>query len=145
MESSGALNFEENGIPQTNISNLDIEYESLKKIIHQLGNLPLALEHAGAYIYRRQYSFTRYLQEFENSITHIFNTSSNQKGNHNRSVFAAWELSFEAIQKENPAAAELLLLCGYLDNRDIPEMFLQKGLGLPEHGKISFPTNNQGW
>ena len=127
---------------KTNIRPLDIDHESLKKIIHQLGNLPLALEQAGAYIYRRQYSFTRYLQDFETSITHVFNTGSNQIGNRNRSVFAAWELSFKAIQKENPAAADLLLLCGYLDNRDIPEALLQKGLGLPAHGKILFPTNN---
>ena len=110
----------------------------MKKIIHQLGNLPLALEQAGAYIHRRQYSFTRYLQEFEDSITHVFNTSSKQKKKQNRSVFAAWELSFEAIQKENPAAADLLLLCGYLDNRDIPEELVEKGLKLPEHGNYIF-------
>lgn len=73
---------------------------------------------------------------------HVFN-DSNQKqlaGKHGRSVFAAWELSFEIIQKENPAAADLLLLCGFLDNRDIPEELLQKGLKLPEHGKQPHPN-----
>ena len=116
----------------------NLENESLTKIVHLLGNLPLALEQVGTYIHHRQYSFTRYVREFENSITHVLN--SNQKrlsGKHNRSVFAAWELSFEAIEKENRQAADLLLLCGYLNNRDIPEELLRKGLKLPEHGKSS--------
>lgn len=109
-------------------------------IIHKLGNLPLALEQAGAYIHRRQYSFSRYLREFEESITQVFNNSPGRlSGKHNRSLFAAWELSFEAIQTENPKAADLLLLCGYLDNKDIPEELLRRGLELPENGKISFP------
>lgn len=109
----------------------------MKKIIHKLGNLPLALEQAGTYIHRRQYSFTRYLREFGASITHVFN-SNQQSQKHNRSVFAAWELSLEAIRNENSLAVEVLSLCGYLNNRDIPEELLQKCFKLPANGKMQF-------
>ena len=108
----------------------------MKKIIHHLGNLPLALEQAGTYISRRQYSFTRYLQEFEDSITHSNQGSLSERLN--QSVSATWELSFKAIQEENPVAADLLLLCGYLNNRDLPEQLLQECLKLPERGKSYF-------
>lgn len=107
-------------------------------ILQKLGNLPLALEQVGAYINRRQYSFTRYLKEFEDSITHVLNSKDKRlSGKQNRSVFASWELSFDAVQKENPKAADLLLLCGYLDNDDIPEELLRKGLKLAEKGKTA--------
>ena len=55
-------------------------------------------------------------------------------GKHNKSVSATWELSFEAIKKQNPKAAELLLICGFLDNNDISEEFLQRGMKLPKNG-----------
>lgn len=103
-------------------------------------SLPLALEQAGAYIYHRQYSFTRYLQEIN---THLFNSSQRWlSGKHKKSVFAAWEISYEAIKQENPAAANLLLLCAYLDHRDIPEELLEKGLKLHKHGTIACPCTD---
>ena len=38
-----------------------------------------------------------------------------------------WEISFEAIRKERPEAAELLLLCGFLANNDLFDaMFLKR-------------------
>ena len=49
-------------------------------------------------------------------------------GKQDESVFATLELSFDAIQKQNPRAAELLLLCGFMDNEDIPEELLRRGM-----------------
>jgi len=50
------------------------------------------------------------------------------------SVFATLELSFNAIQKQNPRAGELLLLCGFMDNEDIPKELLRRGMKLSTDG-----------
>ena len=85
----------------------------------------------------------RYVKEFESSMTHVLNTNQTRlSGKYKRSVFGAWEPSFQAIRRENPQAADLLLLCGYLNNRDIPEELLRKGLKVPEHGEIPVYTHD---
>ena len=61
--------------------------------------------------------------------------TSNITRSHERSVFAAWELSFEAIKKENPKATNLLLVCGFLGNDDLCDELLRRGMGLPEDGR----------
>ena len=50
---------------------------------------------------------------------------SNQRtGNLNRNVFTTWEVSFARLSRP---AQELLLLCGFLANADIPDkLFLQE-------------------
>ena len=45
-----------------------------------------------------------------------------------KTVVTTWEISFEAVQKEDPQAAELLLLCSFLSNKDINSEFLFSGL-----------------
>jgi len=104
-------------------------------IAQKLGYLPLALDQAGAYIHVQGYPFIRYLKEFEKNI-HIryFLGGEWKVGKHNKSISASWELSFEAIQKQNPKSAELLLVCGFLDNNEISEELLQRGMKLPKNG-----------
>jgi len=102
-------------------------------IVQKVGYLPLALDQAGAYIHMQEYSFSRYLEKYEANVTY-FLSGRWKVGKHNRSVFATWELSFEAIQKQNPKSAELLLVCGFLDNNDILEELLQRGMKLPKNG-----------
>ncbi|KAF8473532.1 P-loop containing nucleoside triphosphate hydrolase protein [Kalaharituber pfeilii] len=101
-------------------------------IVRILGYLPLAIEQAGAYIHVHQYLFSRYLSEYNANITHLLSKKW-KVGKHGRSVFAAWDLSFNAIQDQNPNAAELLLLCGFLDNNDICEVLLRRGMKLPKN------------
>ena len=43
-------------------------------------------------------------------------------------MVTTWEISFEAIQAEDPRAARLLLLCSFLNNEDIDADFLSRGL-----------------
>ena len=95
-----------------------------------MGYLPLALDQAGAYIHMQQYSFRRYLKQNASYLL----SKEWKGGNHDRSVFATWEISFNAIDKENPKAAGLLLVCGFLDNEDICEEFLHRGRKMDRHG-----------
>ncbi|KAF8459205.1 hypothetical protein BDZ91DRAFT_742465 [Kalaharituber pfeilii] len=110
--------------------NCEHEKEAAATIVQKLGYLPLAIDQAGACIYALDSSFSRYLSEYENKVTYLLSTEW-KLGTHDRAVFAAWDLSFNAIQKQNPNAAELLLLCGFLDNNDICEELQQRGMKLP--------------
>ncbi|KAF8455069.1 P-loop containing nucleoside triphosphate hydrolase protein [Kalaharituber pfeilii] len=108
------------------------EKEAAVAIVQKLGYLPLAIEHAGAYIHVRDYLFSRYLEEYETNCTHLLSKKW-KFGKRDRSVFAAWDLSFNAIQSQNSKTAELLLLCGFLDNNDICEELLQRGMKLSKN------------
>jgi hypothetical protein len=51
--------------------------------------------------------------------------SDQRTGGLNRNVFTTWEVSFASLSRP---AQELLLLCGFLANADIPDkLFLQAG------------------
>ena len=46
---------------------------------------------------------------------------------HPESVATTWKLSFERVEKRNPAAADLLRLCAFLAPDAIPETIITKG------------------
>ena len=81
----------------------------------------------------QQYSFSRYLEQYESNANYLLRKRWKGK-KHDRSIFATWEMSFNAIEKENPKAAELLLVCGFLNNEDICEEFLRRGMKIEKHG-----------
>ena len=115
-------------------TNAYVERQAAASIAQGLGYLPLALDQAGAYIHMQQYSFIRYLREYRTNISYLLSGKWTVVGKQDESVFATLELSFNAIQKQNPRAAELLLLCGFMDNEDIPEELLRRGMGLSADG-----------
>ncbi|KAF8473561.1 P-loop containing nucleoside triphosphate hydrolase protein [Kalaharituber pfeilii] len=98
-------------------------------IVENLGYLPLAIAQAGAYINIQQCLFSYYLREYEINANRLLSRKW-KVGKDDRSVFATWELSFNAIKNQNPKATELLSLCAFLDNNDICEEFLRRGMKL---------------
>ncbi|KAF8416892.1 hypothetical protein EV426DRAFT_703238 [Tirmania nivea] len=117
---------------------LPTEQTTANTIAQELGYLPLALSQAGAYIHISQYSLSRYLKEYQANASHLLNQGKMRS--HDRSVFATWEISFKAIQEKNPKAAELLLVCGFFDHEDIPEVLLRYGLKLEADDEDSITT-----
>ena len=81
----------------------------------------------------QQYSFCRYLKQYESNAGYLLSKRW-KGGKHDRSVFTTWEISFNAIETENPKAAELLLVCGFYHNEDICEEFLRRGMRIENHG-----------
>ena len=98
-----------------------------------MGYLPLALDQAGAYIHMQQCSFSQYLEQYESNAGYLFSKRW-KGGKHDRSVFATWEISFNAIEKQNRKAAELLLVCGFFHHEDICKEFLCRGMKIEKHG-----------
>ena len=92
-------------------------------IVRKVDALPLALDQAGSYVSEMQTTFSKYLLKFESAFTTV--TANRPLGAvwqyRNDTVFTTWEVSFNAL---GPAAQELLLLFGFLDNGSIPEELL---------------------
>ena len=109
------------------------EQNTARIIAQELGYLPLALDQAGAYIQMTQYSLGRYLKEYKTNASYLLSKRW-KGGKQDRSVFATWEVSFNAIQQKTPNAARLLLICGFLNNADIWEDLLKCGMKLETHG-----------
>jgi len=106
------------------------ESDIAKQLAVKLGFLPLALTQAGSYISHTQISFQKYLSLLNGKFTTVAKKRgpecSPDQGTEDpkRTVFTTWEISFASLSHP---AQELLLLCGFLANADIPdELFVQE-------------------
>lgn len=107
-----------------------IDYDEAGRIVEKLGYLPLAIDQAGAYLRTLSKPLHAFLPLFHAN----FKTALNKKPPSSvwqygeRTVVTTWEISFEAVEKKDPKAAKLLLLCSFLFNKDINTEFLFHGL-----------------
>jgi tetratricopeptide (TPR) repeat protein len=100
-------------------------------LARELGDLPLALEQAGAYIKETGISFPDYLDRFKEDRKNLLGHS--KPLNYPDTVATTWEISFEAVQQERPVAGDLLNLCAFLAPDAIPRWMLEEGAKqLPE-------------
>ena len=103
-----------------------------------MGALPLALNQAGSYITAMQIPFSKYLFRFESAFVEVTTKKPPTVVWQYRddTVFTTWEVSFNAL---GPAAQELLLLFGFLDNESIPEELIPLERLNKEFGISEFP------
>jgi hypothetical protein len=100
-------------------------------VVEKLGLLPLAINQAGSFIARRQISFQRYLTRLDENLKLATICGAAEwpqvRGARNPTILTTWEISFASLTHP---AQELLLLCGFLANGDIPdELFdLEEGV-----------------
>jgi hypothetical protein len=89
----------------------------------------LAISQAGAFISQRRISFQRYLslvgEGFRATTAH--EAPEWPWGPRSESIWTTWEISFASLSRP---AKELLLLCGFLANEDIPEILFNLDSGL---------------
>ncbi|KAL7268584.1 hypothetical protein RUND412_008787 [Rhizina undulata] len=104
----------------------DSEIGEAQKIVKALGQLPLALDQTGAYIYRLQKSFSIYQKELDKGIKNGFNKKLDvpSLSRYRASVLTTWEISFQELPIN---ARQLLHLCAFLSNEDIPEELFRRG------------------
>ena len=93
------------------------------ELAEALGDLPLALEQAGAYMEQTGASFARYLELFQTHQQELLRRGSTAQG-YEYTVATTWEI---ALQQLPTAAADLLNLCGFLAPVDIPRGIIEKG------------------
>ena len=100
----------------------------------ELGALPLALEQAAAYITTSPIplSFTEYLEKFQAVKMRLLKqqpvTALSIEAQHRLSVHTTWELNFEFVKEQSPAAASLMRISAFLDSEDVPIDIINPGL-----------------
>jgi tetratricopeptide (TPR) repeat protein len=82
------------------------------------GDLPLALEHAAAYIEAAGITIGEYLRLFRRHPTHLLGP-----------VATTWALSFKRLERENEVATALLKLFAFLASEEIPRELARKAAG----------------
>ena len=98
------------------------------QLADELGDLPLALEQAGAYIEACGCSIADYLAMFRSRRQEVLKRGQPSQ-EYPDTVATTWELSFQKVKEASPAAADLLNLCAFLAPDDIPKELLERGGG----------------
>ncbi|MBT4735492.1 MAG: hypothetical protein HOO10_10910, partial [Candidatus Marinimicrobia bacterium] len=97
----------------------------------EMGDLPLALEQAAAYMRSATISCAGYLTRYRKYRQGMFAGATPK--NYPYTVATTWGLSMERLRAETPAAADLLHLCAFLAPDDIPRVMITDGAEhLPE-------------
>jgi len=90
-----------------------------------LGNLPLALEQAGAYIEETRITLSNYLKRFQEQQKEVLERG--KPVSYPATVTTTWEMSFKQVQEASDTGADLLNLCAFLAPDDIPKSLLVGG------------------
>jgi len=91
------------------------------ELVARLQGLPLALNQAGSYMRKTNTTVTEYIELYEQEWSrlmakqHAFASCENT----DRSILTTWTLSFNSLRSQSDAAANLLMLCSFLDGQDI--------------------------
>jgi len=81
------------------------------RIADKLGDLPLAIEQAAAWLAETGMTAREYLHLFDEKVAEILDTSNPQ--DYETSVAAAWNVSFDQLSVSSPAAHQLLQVCAF--------------------------------
>ena len=100
----------------------------------ELGALPLALEQAAAYITTSPIplSFTEYLEKYQAVKMRLLKqqpaTALSIEAQHRLSVHTTWELNFEFVKEQSPAAASMMRISAFLESENVPIDIINPGL-----------------
>ena len=89
-----------------------------------LGDLPLALEQAGAYVEQTSGSLAHYLKLLETHLGELLRLGVPL--DYQDTVATTWALALKQIQAEAPAAEDLLRLAAFLAPEDLPRPLLNE-------------------
>ena len=102
------------------------------KVVKELDGLPLALTTAGAYLENVTTSFEDYLRLYKKSWLRLQKTSPQLSSYEDRALYTTWQVTFDRIQQQNEASANLLRLWAYLDRQDLWFGLLQSEVPVKE-------------
>ncbi|MGH8905187.1 MAG: FxSxx-COOH system tetratricopeptide repeat protein [Egibacteraceae bacterium] len=111
------------------------------RLAEELGDLPLALEQAGALLAETAMSVDTYLELLEQAAGEILGESS--PTDYPVPVAAAWSLSVARVRDETPYAMDLLRRCAFFGPEPIPMELLNRGqyvLGPPLRDMLRDPV-----
>ena len=99
------------------------DVEEARRILDRLGYLPLAIDQAAAYLQKTSKSLKTYLSVFEHNFELVMKKKPPKALWLYRedTVFTTWEISYSAVQKLCPEAAEILVISSFFSNQNVPE------------------------
>jgi len=122
--------------------------EAAAQLAEELGDLPLALEQAAAYIKAARISFAAYLNLFRSRRRELWQMEKAPADYHRDTVATTWSLAMQEVKQTAPAGAEILNFCAFLGAENIPRSLLQQAARfLPEQPRelLQYPlTLNRG-
>lgn len=92
----------------------------------ELGDLPLALEQAGATLSETAMPVDQYLRLLKDQVTQIM--AEGKSLDYPYSMTAAWKLSVDALRQRLPEALELLRCCAFFGPDPIPSDVFRRGV-----------------
>jgi tetratricopeptide (TPR) repeat protein len=104
------------------------------KLAEALGDLPLALEQAAAYIDTRTNTYAGYLELFNSRRKELWEREQPPDDYH-ATIATTWSLAFEEI-KSVPMAEVMLSLCSIVAPEAIPKTLLEKALAKYEKSAV---------
>ncbi|WP_433361187.1 FxSxx-COOH system tetratricopeptide repeat protein [Streptosporangium sp. CA-115845] len=93
-------------------------HEDMNRLAEQLGDLPLALEQAGALQTETGMSVEQYLRLLDEQTAQLLD--ANKASDYPLSMTAAWSLSVSQLKAKLPEAVELLRCCAFFGPDPIP-------------------------
>jgi len=114
-----------------------------KRITQMLGFLPLAIDHAGAYIMARQKSLLEYEELFIGRRGDVLGAQLRVMPRE-QTIQAAWAVNFDHLESTQPDAVTLLSLFAFLEPSEILVDMLKRGcMGKKtwdQHGEVAILT-----
>jgi tetratricopeptide (TPR) repeat protein len=104
---------------------------TLEGLAGALGDLPLALEQAAAYLETNSTSPADYLSALRERAPDLF--ALGEPSNYQQTIATTWSVSLKRIREQTPVAEDLLQLYAFLAPDDIPrKLLLDHAQALPE-------------
>ena len=99
----------------------------LRTLAEQLGQLPLVLAQAGAYIHaaKGRVSIANYIVRFEKYRVKLLEDKKLPAGQNHEPITVTWRITLTAMQEKCPNAIKLLEALSFLDSSRIPQMLIE--------------------
>ncbi|KAL3495490.1 hypothetical protein BJX62DRAFT_222676 [Aspergillus germanicus] len=129
------LLWQSSGFSADDISRMEAEQDVID-LESLLDGLSLAIVIAGAFMRQTGTTVKEYLELYQTSWSGLQSQSTPTRHYEQGNMVQTWTITYEEIQKRDPAAAELLLLLAFFDNQDIWYELIESGM---------FCSDRPGW
>ncbi|MFF3376555.1 FxSxx-COOH system tetratricopeptide repeat protein [Streptomyces sp. NPDC002680] len=101
-----------------------LSVEDADRIADTLGDFPMAMEIAAAWLRQTAMPLDTYLDRVNSQVSMVLNGSGNAGASQQESLLAVWRLTVDRLGNERPAAVRLLELCAFLSPEPIAHALL---------------------